>query len=135
MAGGTGKCWGSNLSGGLGDGTTTSSPTAVAVGGLTGAVSIAAGGFFTCARFADGTAKCWGSGGEGQLGDGKTTPYTTGPASPVSGLAGASALATSGGSYACALVTGAVKCWGYDASGQLGDGSTTSSPVPVSVKW
>src|SRR5256712_140857 len=83
---GTVRCWGRNLEGELGDGTTTSSSTPVRVGGITSsAVAIAAGhgGLHTCALLSDGSVKCWGALGPGndvgQLGNGSTT----GSATPV----------------------------------------------------
>src|SRR5207248_2366134 len=52
---------------------------------------------------------------------------------PVTGLTGVAQLAA-GGSHTCArLSNGTVKCWGLNSSGQLGDGSVTSSRVPVTV--
>lgn len=37
-------------------------------------------------------------------------------------------------SYGCAIVSGAVQCWGENASGQLGNGTTNAEPSPVCVQ-
>jgi len=45
---------------------------------------------------------------------------------------GVTAIAT-GGSHTCALVSGGVRCWGYNSAGELGNDSTTNSSAPVQV--
>ena len=132
LSDGSVRCWGSNELGELGDGTTTDSPTPVAVSGITNATAIAAGGDHTCALLADGSVECWGNNQEGQLGNGTMTTSSSTPVS-VSGITTATAIA-GGYYYTCAvLADGSVKCWGDNGSGDLGDGTTTPSSTPVSV--
>lgn len=69
VAGGV-RCWGSNEFGALGDGTLTSSPTSVAVSGLSDVTQLSAGGGHSCALGADGSVSCWGFNGFAQLGVG-----------------------------------------------------------------
>jgi alpha-tubulin suppressor-like RCC1 family protein len=88
--------------------------------GLPGsATALAAGAGHTCVVTSDGGVWCWGANGDGQLGDG-TTGSTSTPVA-VQGLAGGAAAVTARQTHTCAVTTGGgVKCWGYNASGQLG---------------
>ncbi len=127
------KCWGENVSGQLGDGTWTQRNTPVDVSGLTsGAATVSAGGWHTCALTAGGGAKCWGHNYPGQLGDGTTTDRKT-PVD-VTGLTSGVAAVSAGGLHTCALTTaGGIKCWGANYFGELGDGTTTNRTTPVDV--
>ncbi|MFZ5856178.1 MAG: DNRLRE domain-containing protein [Chloroflexota bacterium] len=128
------KCWGWNLSGQLGDGTTIDHNTPGDVSGLTsGAIAISAGSSHTCVLMDVGGVKCWGGNSGGQLGDGTTI----GSLIPVdvSGLGGEVQAISAGGGHTCALTdTGGVKCWGENDFGQLGDGTYTSRKTPVDVQ-
>jgi alpha-tubulin suppressor-like RCC1 family protein len=96
---------------------------------------ILAGGNYSCAIAGDKTARCWGLNAWGQLGDGTTTPSRTPPKVGILGLANVTAISTGSGDYSCALIKGGtVKCWGYNGSGQLGDGTTINRSTAVAVK-
>jgi alpha-tubulin suppressor-like RCC1 family protein len=153
LTGGTVQCWGDNQFGQLGNGTHASwgadSGAPGPVTGISDAVALAGSGQSFCALLRDGTVRCWGFNGFGQLGDGSVNLADSGPserysATPVtvSNLSGAVSVAIggseplAGGGSACALLSsGDVKCWGYNSCGQLGDGTTTSSSSPVTVRW
>ena len=76
----------------------------------------------------------WGYDADGELGDGNRTNSDV----PVKVKLPAGTKVTAvaaGGYYSLALTsTGAVLAWGYNTDGELGDGNTTSSDVPVKVK-
>lgn len=123
------KCWGSNISGALGDGTLTERLVPVDVIGLrSGVTAISAGGGHTCALTATGGVKCWGHNAYGQLGNGGGGESCSGSIchrSPVevSGLESGVVAISAGSWHTCALTAdGVVKCWGGNRIGQLGDG-------------
>ena len=129
------NCWGFNFHGQLGDGTTTDSLTPVQVSGLTsGIASVSIGEYHTCALSTSGGVQCWGKNQSGQLGNGQYDQATIYQVPQVTGLTSGVVAITAGMEFNCALLaTGAVKCWGRGDDGQLGNGTTTGSNVPVQV--
>jgi len=140
LLGGSVQCWGENLYGALGSGTTVgSSSTPVAVSGLSDVTAISAGWNSACALLSGGTVQCWGYNANGQLGNGTTSTSPTPSATPVpvAGLSAATAISL-GYYFACALLSGGgtVQCWGENVDGELGNGTTSSSSsTPVAVVW
>lgn len=127
------KCWGYGPA--VGDGTGGTKTTAVNVTGLTSNVSdIVSGEDFSCALTTSGGVKCWGINTSGRLGD-STVTQRNAPVDVTGLTSGVKAISTSSGStHACAITsTNNMVCWGGNASGQLGNGTTTASSSPVSV--
>ncbi len=152
LADGSVRCFGENSYGslGLGSGFGNPDPALVFVGDDPGemgaalapvdlgqdafATRVAAGANFTCALLDDGTVKCWGVHLDGRLGDEGAADQTVGgspadmgdnlPRVDLGTLASVTAL-VAGDDHMCALLTtGGLKCWGENASGQLGYGHT-----------
>lgn len=126
------RCWGGNYKGELGDGTTSGRYVPAPVTGLSNVANIAVGWYHTCAATRSGSALCWGDNVGAQLGDGTAETHLT-PVG-VSGLSTGVASVAAAHFHSCALMrSGSVKCWGSNSYGELGDGSTTMSYVPVDV--
>jgi alpha-tubulin suppressor-like RCC1 family protein len=132
------RAWGHGDGGRLGDGSVSNSDTPVKVKLPTGArvKALAAGGTHSLALTSDGLF-AWGFNGDGQLGDGTTTSSAT----PVRifilvrgrSLGHVTSL-FAGCSHSLVLFSGgALFAWGDNTSGQLGDGTSTSSDKPVGV--
>lgn len=132
-ASGTAHCWGRNINGQLGDGTQTPRLTPVPVIGGVTFQSLAGGGHHTCGLTAAGAAHCWGYALYGQLGSdiiGASIPE------PVAVRGGLSFVQlTAGDSHTCGLtIDSRAYCWGYNAEGSVGDGSTVDRLSPAAVE-
>jgi len=131
----TAVAWGDNSAGELCDGTLAGSEVPESVPGLSGVTAIAEGGRHVLALRSDGTVVTCGDDTFGQLGNGITSANGTSEVfAAVPGLKSVTAVAA-GEEHSLALLSnGTVVAWGDGSEGQLGDGSTTSSAVPVPVE-
>jgi alpha-tubulin suppressor-like RCC1 family protein len=135
LSGGSVRCWGYGLYGGLGyanklsigDDETAGSAGSVNVGGSV--VQLALGLNHTCARLDSGSVRCWGYGANGALGYASTqnigdneTPASAGDIA----IGGTALQLAAGQNHTCAALPGGVRCWGLGASGRLGYGTTNT---------
>lgn len=138
---GTLATWGYNSYGQLGNNSTTDSsvPGLVTQSGVLAGktvVSVAAGTFHSLALCSDGTLAAWGYNYYGALGNGSTNISSVPVLVTQSGvLAGKTVVSVSAGvHHSLALCSdGTVAAWGQNYYGELGNGNTNMSRVPVLV--
>lgn len=129
-------CWGENSFGELGfENGGNRELTARPVSGGLRFIRIATGNGFACGLSTNRSVYCWGQTSSGTLGDDTRLSSPSAPnrrptPGPIASTARFSAL-SSGRSHVCAVSDGGeVYCWGFNANGQLGDGTTTTGYTP-----
>ncbi len=135
VASGAAYCWGHNHYGRLGNGSFAIAdwPSPQAVVGALVFAGVSAGDTHTCGVTAGAVTYCWGHNDRGQLGIGAADTLTHPSPELVAGVPGAAAV-SAGTTHSCAVTSGgAAYCWGDNAFGELGDGTTAGSTIPVKV--
>lgn len=139
-------CWGDLRFGAAGTGSPASPWQAQHIPLAAAAIDIAAGAHHTCALLESGAVDCWGRNTDGELGS--PGPHTASPRRVP--LPFAAAHLSAGGTVAlpevelplsiegtgrsCAVsAAGEAHCWGNNALGQLGDGTTEGRPAPTPI--
>ncbi|MCL2037654.1 hypothetical protein FWG95_01460 [Candidatus Saccharibacteria bacterium] len=133
--------WGDNTYGQFGNGTTTASdvPMSVDVTGVLAGktiTKIVRTESAVLALGADGSVYAWGDNTYGQLGNGNNTSSTVPVAVTTSGVLSGKMvlqLIVAGETVYVLTSDGSVYAWGDNTYGQLGNGTTTASNVPVAV--
>jgi alpha-tubulin suppressor-like RCC1 family protein len=125
-------CWGLNTNGDLGNGNAVPQFSPI-MRFSTGVSAVSMGEGATCA-IVSGALNCWGSNNVGQVGldtggGTVTSTYTL----PQSLFGGAVTQVSVGTYHTCAIANGALKCWGRNTFGELGNNSTVDSSIPVTV--
>jgi alpha-tubulin suppressor-like RCC1 family protein len=100
---------------------TRATPKALSITGL------GSGYGHTCALISNGGVKCWGSLGI------NTIPLHNYTPTDVDNLTSNVNAISVGTSHNCSLIEGKALCWGWNFHGQLGNGTTVDSPVPIGV--
>lgn len=98
--------------------------------------SMSSGDYHTCAIDKTNIVYCWGNNGNGQLGNNSTVESYTPVAVDLTGVLKDKTikLISAGGAHTCVIDSdGIIYCWGSNKYGQLGNGETADSLVPVEV--
>jgi alpha-tubulin suppressor-like RCC1 family protein len=132
---GTAHCWGVNDQGQVGDGTNEARDVPVPVADGHVFTDLAVGGAHSCGIVSLDEAYCWGDDSAGQLGDADSGSRNV-PVPIALELNGGDQVRpvtiTAGASHTCVLDPNRTSyCWGNNGTGQLGDGTTISSEIPV----
>jgi len=137
-------CWGRNNKGQIGNGTTQASGgvTPTAVTGIPASFTVAdveVGDLHVCAVATGGGAvHCWGSDMKGQLGTVSDASLDKSAPTQTDSVGGTARNVSAGTQFTCVtLADHTASCWGNNANGQLGRGSTTplttGAPASTSV--
>ncbi|HWD94854.1 MAG TPA: InlB B-repeat-containing protein [Acidimicrobiales bacterium] len=133
LANGTVDCWGNGNSGDLGNGLSTQETSPIVVAGITNAVQVSAGYDFACALLSTGSIDCWGDNSSDAIGTSSDSNSTSEFNYSVGSITNATQVAAGQDGVCALLSTGSIDCWGDNTDGDLGNGATTPSLVPVSV--
>lgn len=124
--------WGRNVAGELGNGITPDQITPIQIGTATDWGQVSAGEFYSIAQKVDGRLFSWGSNFQGQLGINSTTNTTI--RTQIGSDSDWSSNFVAGSSFTLAIKNnGTLWAWGLNSSGQLGNGSTTTSLLPIQI--
>ena len=131
-----GYCWGVNFDGRLGTNTVVASNAPIQIVGSISFRMMAVSRNHSCGLSLSDRIYCWGYSGDGQVGIGPTIADSV--LIPMEVLGGLRfQTVASGGQHTCAVTTAltgsAAYCWGHNANGQLGDGSTVTQFAPTAV--
>lgn len=133
---GAGFCWGLNQRGELGDTVLAETDTVYAPRRVNGDItfaSIAAGWTHTCGIATSGAAYCWGSNSHGQLGIGFADDDDHPRPLLVSFTQQFKSIALGARSTCAITAENRLFCWGYNGTGQLGDGTVTQRNEPTAI--
>jgi alpha-tubulin suppressor-like RCC1 family protein len=126
-------CWGYNGSGQLGDDSRTTRTAPTELPSDVRFSTIAAGRNHTCAVSVAGQAYCWGYRQHGGVGDGGSTGYALVPAQVLGGIR--FKRITAANNHSCGIsLNDEAYCWGYNALGAIGDGTTADRLQPVKIE-